>query len=94
MKREYTVAEFKQVADTLTRLVPDLHLATDIICGFPGETVEDFEETVALVQEYKFPELHISQFYPRPGLYAGTVLPLVALSRPDEIWKSLDRMCR
>jgi tRNA A37 methylthiotransferase MiaB len=40
--------------------------------------VEDFEETVALVQEYKFPELHISQFYPRPGLYAGIVLPLVA----------------
>jgi tRNA A37 methylthiotransferase MiaB len=56
--------------------------------------VEDFEETVALVQEYKFPELHISQFYPRPGLYAGIVLPLVALSRPDEIWKSLDGMCR
>lgn len=71
MKREYTVAEFKQVADTLTRLVPDLHLATDIICGFPGETVEDFEETVALVQEYKFPELHISQFYPRPGTPAA-----------------------
>ena len=36
MKREYTVGEFKQVADTLLRLVPDLHLATDIICGFPG----------------------------------------------------------
>jgi tRNA A37 methylthiotransferase MiaB len=35
--------------------------------------VEDFEETIALVQEYKFPELHISQFYPRPGLYAGIV---------------------
>lgn len=38
MKREYTVGEFKQVADTLLRLVPDLHLATDIICGFPGMT--------------------------------------------------------
>ena len=39
MKREYTVGEFKQVADTLLRLVPDLHLATDIICGFPGMTI-------------------------------------------------------
>lgn len=36
MNREYTVSDFKKVADTLLRLVPDLHLATDIICGFPG----------------------------------------------------------
>ena len=34
-----------------------------------GETPEDFEATVALVREYKFPQLHISQFYPRPGMY-------------------------
>lgn len=71
MNREYTVGDFKKVADTLLRLVPDLHLATDIICGFPGETVEDFEATMALVREYKFPQLHISQFYPRPGTPAA-----------------------
>jgi threonylcarbamoyladenosine tRNA methylthiotransferase CDKAL1 len=71
MNREYTVGDFKKVADTLLRLVPDLHLATDIICGFPGETVEDFEATMALVKEYKFPQLHISQFYPRPGTPAA-----------------------
>ncbi|GBG77947.1 hypothetical protein CBR_g25878 [Chara braunii] len=56
MNREYTVAEFRQVADTLRNLVPGLHLATDIICGFPGETEEDFEATMALVKEYRFPE--------------------------------------
>ncbi|KAG0576745.1 hypothetical protein KC19_5G104500 [Ceratodon purpureus] len=71
MNREYTVGDFKKVADTLLRLVPDLHLATDIICGFPGETAEDFEATMALVKEYKFPQLHISQFYPRPGTPAA-----------------------
>ena len=36
MRREYTVEEFCQVADTLLELVPGLHLATDVICGFPG----------------------------------------------------------
>ena len=36
MRREYTVEEFCHVADTLLQLVPGLHLATDIICGFPG----------------------------------------------------------
>jgi threonylcarbamoyladenosine tRNA methylthiotransferase CDKAL1 len=40
MNREYTVGDFKKVADTLLRLVPDLHLATDIICGFPGNLSE------------------------------------------------------
>ncbi|KAL3685614.1 hypothetical protein R1sor_003636 [Riccia sorocarpa] len=71
MKREYTVAEFRQVVDTLLRLVPGIHIATDIICGFPGETAEDFEQTMALIQDYKFPQVHISQFYPRPGTPAA-----------------------
>ena len=35
MNREYTVAQFRHVADTLRRLVPGIELATDIICGFP-----------------------------------------------------------
>ncbi|KAK2352171.1 CDK5RAP1 protein [Trifolium repens] len=36
MNREYTVNEFRTVVDTLTELVPGMHIATDIICGFPG----------------------------------------------------------
>ncbi|RZC62675.1 hypothetical protein C5167_024437 [Papaver somniferum] len=71
MHREYTVSEFKKVVDTLLELVPGMHIATDIICGFPGETDENFAETVNLVKEYKFPQVHISQFYPRPGTPAA-----------------------
>ncbi|XP_041040113.1 threonylcarbamoyladenosine tRNA methylthiotransferase isoform X2 [Carcharodon carcharias] len=51
--------------------VPGITIATDIICGFPGETEADFQETVKLVQEYKFPSLFINQFYPRPGTPAA-----------------------
>lgn len=58
-------ADFEQVCDTLTALVPDLQLATDIICGFPGETQEDQEATLKLLEKYCFPHTHISQFYPR-----------------------------
>lgn len=36
MNREYTVADFRKVADTLIELVPGMQIATDIICGFPG----------------------------------------------------------
>ncbi|KAJ1388575.1 TRAM domain [Sesbania bispinosa] len=71
MNREYTVGEFRTVIDTLTELVPEMQIATDIICGFPGETDEDFAQTVNLIKEYKFPQVHISQFYPRPGTPAA-----------------------
>ncbi|XP_073032304.1 uncharacterized protein [Primulina eburnea] len=71
MNREYTVSEFRTVVDTLIELVPGMQIATDVICGFPGETDEDFEQTINLIKEYKFPQVHISQFYPRPGTPAA-----------------------
>lgn len=52
-------------------MCPELELATDIICGFPGETDEDFQKTMQLVNKYKFPHCHISQFYSRPGTLAA-----------------------
>ncbi|NXA46984.1 CDKAL methylthiotransferase, partial [Nothocercus julius] len=71
MKREYCVADFKQVVDFLKEKVPGITIATDIICGFPGETDEDFHETMNLVDQYRFPSLFINQFYPRPGTPAA-----------------------
>ncbi|XP_078098040.1 threonylcarbamoyladenosine tRNA methylthiotransferase isoform X1 [Mustelus asterias] len=71
MKREYCIADFKRVADFLKEQVPGITIATDIICGFPGETEVDFQETLKLIQEYKFPSLFINQFYPRPGTPAA-----------------------
>ncbi|CAN8235404.1 unnamed protein product [Cochlearia groenlandica] len=71
MHREYTSGEFRTVVDTLTELVPGMQIATDIICGFPGETDEDFSQTVGLIKDYKLAQVHISQFYPRPGTPAA-----------------------
>ncbi|KAL9679643.1 hypothetical protein QQ045_017509 [Rhodiola kirilowii] len=71
MNREYTVSDFRTVVDTLTELVPGMQIATDIICGFPGETDEDFAQTVTLIKDYKFSQVHNSQFYPRPGTPAA-----------------------
>ncbi|MCJ8728490.1 hypothetical protein PDJAM_G00005020 [Pangasius djambal] len=51
--------------------VPGITIATDIICGFPGETDEDFQQTMELVRKYRFPSLFINQFYPRPGTPAA-----------------------
>jgi threonylcarbamoyladenosine tRNA methylthiotransferase CDKAL1 len=71
MNREYTVAEFERVVSFLKRKVPDMVIATDIICGFPGESDEEWEKTMSLVKKYNFPILNISQFYPRPGTPAA-----------------------
>ena len=71
MKREYTRADFERVVDFLRERVPGLTIATDIICGFPTETEDDFEETMKLCEKHKFPSLFINQFFPRPGTPAA-----------------------
>lgn len=71
MNREYTVAEFEKVCDVLLKAVPEMNLSTDIICGFPGETDEEFQGTIDLLKKYKFPAVNISQFYARPGTVAA-----------------------
>lgn len=74
MKRKYTIAEFKKVVTSLLEGTKDaggITIATDIICGFPTETEEDFEKTMDLMREFRFPVTHISQFYPRPGTPAA-----------------------
>jgi len=73
MKREYNRNDFCRVVDSLRRDVPGVSVATDVICGFPTETEEDFEDTLSLCKTYQFPSLFINQFYPRPGTPAATM---------------------
>jgi threonylcarbamoyladenosine tRNA methylthiotransferase CDKAL1 len=73
MAREYTQADFRKVVDGIQSSNPGATVATDIICGFPGETEEDFQETMALCREYKFPALYINQFFARPGTPAAAM---------------------
>ncbi|KAI6653167.1 Threonylcarbamoyladenosine tRNA methylthiotransferase-like [Oopsacas minuta] len=71
MKREYTAYDFYYIVDYLKQRIPEINIATDIICGFPTETDEDFAETLKLCDKYKFSSLFINQFYPRPGTVAA-----------------------
>ncbi|NWT14106.1 CDKAL methylthiotransferase, partial [Vireo altiloquus] len=91
MKREYCVADFKQVVDFLKERVPGITIATDIICGFPGETDEDFQETMKLVELYRFPSLFINQFYPRPGTPAAK-MPQVPAAVKKQRTKDLSQL--
>lgn len=77
MRREYSVSDFEELIDRLKNIVPQVTLATDIICGFPNETDADHMQTLDLITRHKFPVINISQFYPRPGTVAAR-MPRVA----------------
>jgi tRNA-2-methylthio-N6-dimethylallyladenosine synthase len=66
MSRRYDVAEYRERLGALRSAVPGLTLSTDIIVGFPGETAEDFEMTLSLVQEMGFIGVFGFKYSPRP----------------------------
>ncbi|MBX3247901.1 MAG: tRNA (N6-isopentenyl adenosine(37)-C2)-methylthiotransferase MiaB [Myxococcales bacterium] len=66
MARRYTRAEYLERTGQLVRAVPGLTLSTDFIVGFPGETDEDFEETLSLAREAGFVSAFCFKYSPRP----------------------------
>ncbi len=73
MKRGYTASEFAFIVKKFREAIPDISIATDIICGFPTETAEDFEETIRVVSETKPDMINVSRFWPRPGTPAAAM---------------------
>jgi tRNA-2-methylthio-N6-dimethylallyladenosine synthase len=71
MKRGYTVLEYKSLVRKLRAARPELSLSTDFIVGFPGETEEDFERTMKLIDEIGFDASFSFIFSPRPGTPAA-----------------------
>lgn len=70
MNRWYTREEYLELIDRICEKVPDIKFTTDIIVGFPGETREDFEETLDIVKRVQFERVYIAWYSPRPGTAA------------------------
>jgi tRNA-2-methylthio-N6-dimethylallyladenosine synthase len=71
MKRGYTVLEYKSIVRRLRQVRPDLSLSSDFIVGFPGENEDDFERTLALVDEVGFDASFSFVYSRRPGTPAA-----------------------
>jgi len=73
MRRTYSRERYLRLAEELRSAIPDLALTTDLIVGFPGETDEDFEETVTAVEEVGYDGAFTFVFSPRAGTEAATM---------------------
>ena len=74
MHRGYNRSKYLERLNEARQLIPDLAVTTDIIVGFPGETEEDFEETLSLAAEAEFDGAYTFVFSPRPGTEAAEMV--------------------
>ena len=73
MKRGYTALEYKSIIRKMRAVRPDLTLSSDFIVGFPGETDEDFNKLLKMVEELQFDNSFCFIFSPRPGTPAANL---------------------
>jgi threonylcarbamoyladenosine tRNA methylthiotransferase MtaB len=94
MARTYTGSEYADAVRRVTDSDPLCGLGADVMVGFPGETDEDFAETVALVEELPFTYLHVFAFSPREGTPAATMegrVPSAEKKRRSRFLRDLSR---
>jgi tRNA-2-methylthio-N6-dimethylallyladenosine synthase len=73
MRRSYRQARYLQIIDAVRDALPAAAITTDIIVGFPGETEDDFEQTLAVIRQARFASAFTFQYSPRPGTPAATM---------------------
>ena len=80
MNRHYDTARYLGIVDYMRKKMPDVTITSDIIVGFPGETEEDFEATLAMLEKVRFDMLYSFIYSPRKGTPAAKMEQL-----PDEV---------
>jgi tRNA-2-methylthio-N6-dimethylallyladenosine synthase len=73
MRRSYRSEKFLGILDRVRAKIPDAAISTDIIVGFPGETEEDFQDTLRVVEQARFASAFTFQYSIRPGTPAATM---------------------
>ncbi len=71
MARGYTQEKYRRIIDTIRKYIPDAAISADAIVGFPGETEQQFQNTLKLVEDIGFDQLNTAAYSPRPGTPAA-----------------------
>jgi threonylcarbamoyladenosine tRNA methylthiotransferase MtaB len=98
MARKTTPESFRELVNAARAVMPDAAITTDIIAGFPGETEEEFAETLAFVKEMKFTGGHVFSYSSRPGTGAakmkGQVKPELRKMRNRILQEAIEESAR
>ena len=89
MNRHYNRKKYLSLIDEAYRLMPDLSITSDVIVGFPGETAEEFEDTLSLVRKVRFTSLFTFIFSPRPGTKASLLEDVTPREEKNRRFKAL-----
>ena len=73
MNRKYTPEDYLSALEAIRASMPDCSITTDVICGFPGETEEEFAETLAFVKKAAFARVHVFPYSERRGTAAAAM---------------------
>ena len=94
MARKTTPDSFRALVDAARQVMPEVAVTTDIIAGFPGETEDEFAESLAFVREMEFAGGHVFTYSPRPGTGAarmkGQIRPEIRKKRNHILREALD----
>jgi MiaB-like tRNA modifying enzyme len=89
MNRFYSTEEFQEIISRFREEIPDITIATDVICGFPDENGKAFNNTLNLVKEVQPDVVNISKFFPRPNTAAEKMKLRVPLREVSERSKEM-----
>lgn len=91
MKREYTVEQYKEIVEKFKQEIPEITISTDIICGFPGETKKQFQDSINLVKETQPDIVNVSRYWSRSKTPAAKMKNQIAnseiMNRSEELSK-------
>ena len=92
MNRPYTKEQYTKLIKRIRKEIPEIKISTDVIVGFPGETEEDFEETLDLFKELNFTQAFVNKYSPRKGTAAFKLGDPIPWAEKERRWRILNEI--
>jgi threonylcarbamoyladenosine tRNA methylthiotransferase MtaB len=92
MRRRYSTSFFKSLLEKIRKEIPDAYISSDILCGFPGETQEIFEDGLSFIKELDINDMHVFSFSERPQTKAAELenkIPAIEKNRRSKILRAI-----
>ena len=90
MNRPYTKEKYLEIVNKIKKEIPNIELSTDVIVGFPGETKEDFQETVEVFNKIGYHQAFVNKYSPRSGTAAFKLGDPIPWKEKERRWRILN----